>query len=147
MDTNMVVLVFGSVSVLLVIVVALSMRIQRIRLLKLNVQLRHDLGKLEHNVDDFKKMLPDLVDREKLALEKQSLMREISAVGSKLNQEERKFARLGKAIESDKKGDRLMMRSVSKLEKMVDKLKKKLAPKKVRKPLRVKKAKKPAKKR
>jgi len=146
MDTNMVILVFGSISVLLVIVVALSMRIQRIRLLKLNVQLRHDLGKLEHNVDDFKKMLPDLVDREKLALEKQSLMREISAVGSKLNQEERKFAQLGRAIESDKKSDRLMVRSVAKLEKMVEKLKKKLAPK-VKKPAKVKKAKKPAKKR
>jgi len=147
MDTNMVILVFGSISVLLVIVVALSMRIQRIRLLKLNVQLRHDLGKLEHNVDDFKKMLPDLVDREKLALEKASIQREISAVGSKVNQEERKFAQLGRAIESDKKTDRVMMRSVAKLEKMVDKLKKKLAPKKVRKPARVKKVKKPAKKR
>jgi biopolymer transport protein ExbB/TolQ len=146
MDTNMVILVFGSISVLLVIVVALSMRIQRIRLLKLNVQLRHDLGKLEHNVDDFKKMLPDLVDREKLALEKQSLMREISAVGSRVNQEERKFAQLGRAIESDKKSDRLMVRSVAKLEKMVEKLKKKLAPK-VKKPAKVKKAKKPAKKR
>ena len=146
MDTNMVILVFGSISVLLVIVVALSMRIQRIRLLKLNMQLRHDLGRLEHNVDDFKKMLPDLVDREKLALEKQSLMREISAVGSKLNQEERKFAQLGRAIESDKKSDRLMVRSVAKLEKMVEKLKKKLAPK-VKKPTKVKKAKKPAKKR
>jgi len=147
MDTNMVILVFGAISVLLVIVVALSMRIQRIRLLKMNMQLRHDLGRIEHNVDDFKKMLPDLVDREKLALEKQSLMREISAVGSKVNQEERKFAQLGRAIESDKKSDRVMMRSVSKLEKMVDKLKKKLAPKKAKRPVKAKKAKKPAKKR
>ena len=142
----MVILVFGSISVLLVIVVALSMRIQRIRLLKLNMQLRHDLGRLEHNIDDFKKMLPDLVDREKLALEKQSLMREISAVESKVNQEDRKFARLDREMESDKKSDRVMMRSVSKLEKMVEKLKKKLAPK-VKKPVRAKKAKKPAKKR
>ncbi len=133
MDTNIVILVFGSISVLLVIVVALSMRIQRIRLLKLNMQLRHDLGRLEHNVDDFKKMLPDLVDREKLALEKQSLMREISAVESKVNQEDRKFARLDREMESDKKTDRVMMRSVSKLEKMVEKLKKKLAPKKAKK--------------
>jgi biopolymer transport protein ExbB/TolQ len=141
----MVILVFGSISVLLVIVVALSMRIQRIRLLKLNVQLRHDLGKLEHNVDDFKKMLPDLVDREKLALEKETLMREISAVGSKLNQEDKKFARLDREMESDKKSDRVMMRSVAKLEKMVDKLKKKLVPK-VKKPTKAKKVKKPTKK-
>jgi len=147
MDTNMVVLIFGSISVLLVIVVALSLRIQRIRLLKLNMQLRHDFGRLEHNVDDFKKVLPDLVDREKLALEKQSLMREISAVESKVNQEDRKFARLDREMESDKKSDRVMLRSVSKLEKMVEKLKKKLAPKKPRKPVRAKKAKKPAKKR
>ena len=146
MDTNMVVLIFGSISVLLVIVVALSLRIQRIRLLKLNMQLRHDFGRLEHNVDDFKKVLPDLVDREKLALEKQSLMREISAVESKVNQEDRKFARLDREMESDKKSDRVMLRSVSKLEKMVEKLKKKLAPK-VKKPVRAKKAKKPAKKR
>jgi len=147
MDTNMVVLIFGSISVLLVIVVALSLRIQRIRLLKLNMQLRHDFGRLEHNVDDFRKVLPDLVDREKLALEKQSLMREISAVESKVNQEDRKFARLDREMESDKKSDRVMLRSVSKLEKMVEKLKKKLAPKKPRKPVRAKKAKKPAKKR
>ena len=145
MDTNMVILVFGSISVLLVIVVALSMRIQRIRLLKLNVQLRHDMGKLEHNVDGFKKILPDLVDREKLALEKETLMREISAVGSRLNQEGKKFARLDRELESDKKTDRVMMRSVSKLEKMVEKLKKKLAPKvrkapKKAKPKPVKKA-------
>jgi len=146
MDTNMVVLIFGSISVLLVIVVALSLRIQRIRLLKLNMQLRHDFGRLEHNVDDFRKVLPDLVDREKLALEKQSLMREISAVESKVNQEDRKFARLDREMESDKKSDRVMLRSVSKLEKMVEKLKKKLAPK-VKKPAKAKKAKKPAKKR
>jgi len=126
-------LTFGAIAVLLVIVVALSLRIQRIRLLKLNMQLRHDLGRLEHNVDDFKKMLPDLVDREKLALEKQSLMREISAVEGKLNQEERKFARLDREMESDKKSDRVMMRSVSKLEKMVEKMKAKLAPKKAKK--------------
>lgn len=136
MDTNTLLLIFGSVSVLLVIVVALSMRVQRIRLLKLNMQLRHDLGKMERNVDDFKKMLPDLVDREKLALEKASLQREISAIGSKISQEEKRFARLGKAIESDKKTDRMMMRSVSKLEKMVEKLKVKLAPKKKAKKLK-----------
>ena len=146
MEDNLMILIFGSISVLLVIVVALSMRIQRIRILKLNIQLRHDLGRLERGIDDFKKVLPDLVDREKLALEKETLMREISAVENKLNQEEKKFARLDRELESDKKSDRVMLRSVSKLEKIVDKLKKKLAPK-VKKPAKVKKAKKPTKKR
>ena len=140
MDSLTYELIFAGVAILLVLAIALSMRIQRIRLTRMGMQVKHDLGRLEHNVDDFKKMLPDLVDREKLALEKASIQREINALQNKFSQDEKKFARLGREMESDKKEDRRIMKNVEKLQKMLDKLKAKLAPKK--KPKKAKPAKK-----
>ncbi len=140
MDSLTYELIFAGVAILLVLAIALSMRIQRIRLTRMGMQVKHDLGRLEHNVDDFKKMLPDLVDREKLALEKAGIQREINALQNRFSQDEKKFARLGREMESDKKEDRRIMKNVERLQKMLDKLKAKLAPKK--KPKKAKPAKK-----
>jgi len=140
MDSLTYELIFAGVAILLVLAIALSMRIQRIRLMKMGMLMKHDLSRVERSVDDFRKMMPDLVDREKLALEKASIQREINALSNKMSQEEKKFAKIGREMESDKKEDRRIMKNLEKLQKMLDKLKAKLTPKK-----RPKKAK-PAKK-
>ena len=140
MDSVMYELIFAGVAILLVLAIALSMRIQRIRLMKMGMLMKHDLSRVERSVDDFRKIMPDLVDREKLALEKASIQREINALSNKMSQEEKKFAKIGREMESDKKEDRRIMKNLEKLQKMLDKLKAKLTPKK-----RPKKAK-PAKK-
>jgi len=134
-------LIFGIVAILLVLAMALSLRIQRIRLMKLNVQMKHDLAAIERSLSEVKKTLPDLVDREKLAIEKEGLRREIAALEGKLNQEDRRVARLSRELESEEKSDKKVVKAVSKLEKMVERIRKRLAPKKKPKP-----AKKPVKK-
>ncbi len=141
MDSLAYELIFAGVAILLVLAIALSMRIQRIRLTKMGMQVKHDLSRVERSVDDFRKIMPDLVDREKLALEKASIQREINALSNKMSQEEKKFSRLGKNMELDKKFDKKVMKNIEKLQKMLDKLKAKLSPKKVR-PKRAKPAKK-----
>jgi chromosome segregation ATPase len=126
-------IIFGAVAVLLVLALALSLRIQRIRLLKFNMQVKHDLSKLEKELDEVKRTLPDLVDREKLAFVKEGLRREISALEGKISQEDRKFVRLSRQIESEGKSEKKVVRTVSKLEKMVERLRKRLAPKRLKK--------------
>ncbi len=140
MDSLAYELIFAGVAILLVLAIALSMRIQRIRLMKMGMLMKHDLSRMERSVDDFRKIMPDLVDREKLALEKASIQREINALSNKMSQEEKKFARIGREMESDKKEDKRIMKNIDRLQKMLDKLKAKLTPKK--KPKRAKPAKK-----
>jgi len=135
MDTVMMLAIgFAVIVVLLVLSIVLSMRVQRIRLMKMGMQTKHDIVRIEKEVDDFRKTLPDLVDREKLAVEKAGLEREISALSKKLNDGERKFARLDKEMEKDKKEDKVILKSVSKLESGLEKIKNKLSPKKKVKP-------------
>ena len=135
MDTVMMLAIgFAVIVVLLVLSIVLSMRVQRIRLMKMGMQTKHDIARMEKEVDDFRKTLPDLVDREKLAVEKAGLEREISALNKKLGDGERKFARLDKEVEKDKKGDKIILKSVSKLESGLEKIKNKLSPKKKAKP-------------
>jgi len=129
-NVTMLLIGFIILIVLLVLSIALSMRIQRIRLVKMGMQVKHDLTRIEREVDSVKRVLPGLVDREKLAIEKEGLKREISAVESKMGQEERKFDKLNKALEVDKKTDKAIMRNVSKLEKALEKMKARLNPKK-----------------
>jgi septal ring factor EnvC (AmiA/AmiB activator) len=82
--------------------------------------------------------MPDLVDREKLAIEKAGIQREINALQNRFSQDEKKFARLGREMESDKKEDRRIMKNVERLQKMLDKLKAKLTPKKKARPRKAK---------
>ena len=144
MDSVMYEFIFAGVAILLVLAIALSMRIQRIRLMKMGMLMKHDLSRVERSVDDFRKMMPDLVDREKLALEKASIQREINALQNKFSQDEKRFVKLGREMESDKKEDKRMTKNIEKLQKMLDKLKAKLTPK--RKPKAVKRKAKPVKK-
>jgi ATP/maltotriose-dependent transcriptional regulator MalT len=136
-------LMLAAIIILLILSFALSIRIQRIRIMKMNMHMKHELGKVERSLDDFKKKMPDLVDREKLDLEKNALRREIAALESKIEREEKRMVKVGKELESDKKSERAMLRTIAKLDKMVAKMRERLAGKKKPKP--VKKAK-PARK-
>jgi len=130
---------------LLILAFGLTLRIQRIRLMRMNMITKHEMDKLESSLEGVKKTLPEFVDREKLALEKEGLEREISALSNKLSQEGKRVEKLDKEIANDKKADRVLLRSVSKVETKLEKLKEKLKPRK--KVKKVKKAKPARKKR